>query len=219
LSIAGAAVVLALAARRARRPDAGSLLWLGILAALGAWALRAVAWWGIGAVPTVAIAAAAAWRSRIAAGSAEASSRRAPSAAVAVLAVALAAGLALALPAERRLMDAPSGIVDAVRSLAASHSGLRVFDAERWGSWLELKVPDASYFADSRIELIPASAWRDYVTVSEAQPGWEAILDRWQVDALVLSNADQPRLVEAVDSSAAWRVVDRDTDGVVAVRA
>ena len=134
-SIAGAAVVLALAARRARRPDAGSLLWLGILAALGAWALRAVAWWGIGAVPTVAIAAAA-WRSRIAAGSAEASSRRAPSAAVAVLAVALAAGLALALPAERRLMDAPSGIVDAVRSLAASHSGLRVFDAERWGSWL-----------------------------------------------------------------------------------
>src|SRR5450759_159891 len=148
-----------------------------------------------------------------------ASPRRVSTGAVALLAVTLAACLALALPAERRLMDAPSGIVGAVRSLAASHSGLRVFDAERWGSWLELQVPEASYFADSRIELIPASAWRDYVTVSEAQPGWEAILDRWQVDALVLSNADQPRLVEAVDSSAAWRVVDRDTDGVVAVRA
>jgi hypothetical protein len=33
-----------------------------------------------------------------------------------------------------------------------------VFDAEHWGSWLELQVPDARYFADSRIELIPASA-------------------------------------------------------------
>jgi len=179
-----------------------------------------VAWWGIGAVPTVAIAAAAAARrSRAAPGSREASPRNVSTVAVAVLAVTLAAGLAVALPAERRLMDAPAGISDAVRSIAASHSGLRVFDAERWGSWLELKVPDASYFADSRIELIPVSAWHDYVAVSEAQPGWEAILDRWQVDALVLSNADQPTLVTAVEGSAGWRVVHRDADGVVAVRA
>jgi hypothetical protein len=139
--------------------------------------------------------------------------------AVAVLAVTLAAGLAVALPAERRLMDAPAGIADAVRSIAASHSGLRVFDAERWGSWLELEVPEARYFADSRIELIPVSAWHDYVAVSEAQPSWEAILDRWQVDALVLSNGDQPTLVAAVEGSAGWRVVHRDADGVVAVRA
>jgi hypothetical protein len=218
-SITGAAVVLALAVRRRRPADVGSLLWLGILAGLGAWALRAVAWWGIGAVPVIAVTAAAARRPRTAAGSAEASSRRAPSAAVAVLAVTLAAGLAVALPAERRLMDAPAGIADAVRSIAASHSGLRVFDAERWGSWLELEVPEARYFADSRIELIPVSAWHDYVAVSEAQPGWEAILDRWQVDALVLSNGDQPTLVAAVEGSAGWRVVHRDADGVVAVRA
>ena len=98
-------------------------------------------------------------------------------------------------------------------------SGLREFDAERWGSWLELQVPDASYFADSRIEMIPASAWRDYVAVSEAQPGWEAVLDRWQVDALVLSRGDQPRLVAAIDSSGAWRIDYRDADGVVAIRA
>ena len=148
-----------------------------------------------------------------------ASPRRVSTGAVALLAVTLAACLALALPAERRLMDAPAGLVDAVRSIAASHSGLRVFDAEHWGSWLELQVPDARYFADSRIELIPASAWRDYVAVSEAQSGWEVTLDRWQVDALVLSSADQPNLVVAVDSSAAWRVVHRDADGLVAVRA
>lgn len=111
-----------------------------------------------------------------------ASPRRVSTGAVALLAVTLAACLALVLPAERRLMDAPTGLVDAVRSIAASHSGLRVFDAEHWGSWLELQVPDARYFADSLIELIPASAWRDYVAVSEAQPGWEAILDCWQVE-------------------------------------
>ena len=127
--------------------------------------------------------------------------------------------MALALPAQTRLSDAPSGIADAVRSIAATHPGLRVFDAERWGSWLELQVPEASYFADSRIELIPTSAWGDYVAVSEAQSGWESILDRWHVDVLVLSSGDQSGLVVAIDNSAAWRVVHRDADGLVAVRA
>jgi hypothetical protein len=133
--------------------------------------------------------------------------------------VAAAVCLSIALPAERRLTDAPPGIADAVRSIAASNPGVRVFDAERWGSWLELQVPEVSYFADSRIELIPASAWRDYVAVSEAQSGWESILDRWRVDVLVLSNGDQPGLVMAIDRSEAWRVVHRDADGLVAVRA
>ena len=223
-SIAGAALVLAFAARRGQRPDSGSILWLGFLAALGAWALRAVAWWGIGAVPVIAVAASrlregATDRSGLLAVPGEVSRQRVLAGAAAAGAVTLAVVLALALPAERRLTDAPPGIADAVRSIAASNPGVRVFDAERWGSWLELQVPEARYFADSRIELIPTSAWGDYVAVSEAQSGWESILDRWHVDALVLSNVDQPGLVMAIESSAAWRVVHRDADGLVAVRA
>jgi hypothetical protein len=223
-SIVAAAVVAALAARRGGPPDVGSLLWLGILAGLGAWALRAVAWWGIGAVPGVAVAAsrvagAATDRSGLLAVPGEVSRRRVAAGVAAALAVLVAVGIALAQPAVRRLTDAPSGMADAVRSIAFSHPGLRVFDAERWGSWLELEVPDASYFADSRIELIPASAWLDYVAVSEAQPDWQAILDRWQVDALVLSSGDQPSLVATIEGSTAWRVVHRDADGLVAVRA
>ena len=73
--------------------------------------------------------------------------------------------------------------------------------------------PDASYFADSRIELIPASVRRDYVAVLEEQTGWEAILDRWQVDVLVLSSGDQPSLVAAVGGSAGWQIVHRDAAG------
>jgi len=223
-SIAGAALVLAFAARRGQRPDSGSILWLGFLAALGAWALRAVAWWGIGAVPVIAVAASrlregATDRSGLLAVPGEVSRQRLLGGAAAAVAVTFAVCLSLALPAERRLMDAPSGIANAVRSIAASHPDVRVFDAERWGSWLELQVPEASYFTDSRIELIPASAWRDYVAVSEAQSGWESILDRWRVDALALSSGDQPSLITAIDGSSAWRVVHRDADGLVAVRA
>lgn len=224
LSVVGAAIVVAAGARRMGRPRAGSLAWLGLLAVLGAWALRAVAWWGIGAVPVVAVAAsrligAPTDRAGFLAVPGEAGRRRIPASIAAGLAVAIAIGLAVVAPAEQRLTEAPLGIAAAVRSVAASHRGVRVFDAERWGSWLELQVPDASYFADSRIELIPASAWSDYVAVSGAQEGWQAILDRWQVEALVLSDTDQAGLMEAVASSVEWRVVHRDADGLVAVRA
>ena len=223
-SIAGATLVLAFAARRGRRPDIGSLIWLCFIAALGAWALRAVAWWGIGAVPVIAVRASSRTERAndrsgfFGAAPGEVGRRPVLSGATAVVVVTLVVALAMAMPAERRVMDAPAGIANAVRSIAASHPGVRVFDAERWGSWLELQAPEASYFADSRIELIPASAWGDYVAVSEAQSGWEGILDRWQVDVLVLSGGDQPSLVAAIDSSAAWRIVHRDADGLVAVR-
>jgi hypothetical protein len=194
------------------------MLWLCLLAALGAWALRAVAWWGIGMVPVIAAAVAASQSPRASAWSAEARPLGLATGSVTLVVLAVAIVLALVLPPERRLMDAPAGIANAVRPIAASAARLRVFDAERWGSWLELAVPEARYFADSRIELIPASAWRDYVAVSLAQSGWQVILDRWQVDALVLSNSDQPSLVAAVVVSAAWRLIYRDADGLVAVR-
>lgn len=222
-SVAGAVIVAALAARRRSGLRVGSLLWLAILAGLGAWALRAVAWWGIGAVPVVAVAVSRLTgkptdRAGLLAVPGEVGRRRIVAGAATALALAVAFAAALVIPAQGRLTEAPAGIADAVRSIAATHPGLRVFDAERWGSWLELEVPDATYFADSRIELIPASAWGDYVSVSEAQSGWGAILDRWQVDALVLARGDQAGLVAAVDSSAAWRVAYRDADGLVAVR-
>jgi len=47
--------------------------------------------------------------------------------------------------------------------MTTSHTGARVFNVERWGCWLEPQVPNATYLADSRMELIPASSWRDYV--------------------------------------------------------
>jgi hypothetical protein len=222
-TLVAAAVTIAFAWWRTKRPDIGSLLWIGTLAALGIWAFRAVAWWGIGAVPAVAVAVSRLAgmptdRSGLLAVPGELGRRRFVAGAAAAVALLIALGLALALPAGTRLTDAPAGLANQVRSLAVSHPGLRVFDAERWGSWLEMEVPDASYFADSRIELIPSGAWRDYVAVSETQPGWQAILERWQVDALVLSARDQPSLVAAIESSAAWRIIHQDADGLVAVR-
>ena len=45
-------------------------------------------------------------------------------------------------------------------------------------------------FVDSRIELFPTSIWDEYLAVGGAREGWQARLDRWDVDGVVI-NPDQ----------------------------
>ena len=73
-------------------------------------------------------------------------------------------------------------------------------------------------FADSRIELIPAAAWSDYLKVSVGDAHWSEILDTWQVSVVVVSAKDQAALVTLVSSDSRWQAVYRDSDGLVAVR-
>lgn len=117
-----------------------------------------------------------------------------------------------------RLDDAPAGIARALSTVVAANPAARVFNAQRWGSWLELDVPAARLFADSRIELIPAPAWIDYLQVTAGDASWRGILDRWRVDVLVVSATDQPTLATLVGGDPGWRSVYRDSDGLVAVR-
>ena len=199
-SILGLAIVLALVVRRAGagttatfiRRSWPTLLWLGGLVAIGAFAERGVAWWSIAApvglarlvgvatelhssvtVDVVAPAEPGADRSRV--------PPRSPvtTAIVAILGLAVVAllpvwraGDALYGPAGL-LTDAPRGITDAV--LADSPQGARIWNAQRWGSWLEFADPGATVAVDSRIELIPTAAWDDHLVVSAGAPGWSAI--------------------------------------------
>jgi hypothetical protein len=231
------AAVLVLVAVRVRQPDRlplTTLAWLAGLALLGAWAVRAVAWWGVGAAPAVAVllTAVAAMRTggvpnatvpapRLAARD---GLRRAQTAFVVALGLALVAVQPIWHPSPdgggigSRLRDAPEGIARAIEDAAAARPAARVFNAQRWGSWLELDVPQAPVFADSRIELIPADAWRDYILVSEGDARWREILDAWRVDVIVVALADQPPLAALVRSDGGWRVTYEDADGLVAER-
>ena len=91
------------------------------------------------------------------------------------------------------LADAPAGITAAVR--AAARPGDRIWNAQRWGSWLEFAVPDAPVAVDSRIELIPADAWDDHLALSSGDPDWAAILDRRGVTIVVASATEQRGLI------------------------
>jgi len=120
------------------------------------------------------------------------------------------------LPVGSHLAFAPAGITQTLERTV--RPGDRVFDSEHFGSWLEFAFPDARYFVDSRIEIFPDSVWRDYDTVSEAQQGWQATLDRWNVRMVVADRETQPDLIRFARRDPRWRMIYGDRDGAVFVR-
>jgi hypothetical protein len=228
-SVVAVVVIVLVRVRQRERPPRTALAWLAGLAFLGAWAVRAVAWWGVGAAPIAAeLLSRIRLPRRVPATVSTAPDRpgiaRGPIIFVATLVILLVALQPIWHPSPSgeglgsRLGDAPPGITLALSSVVASQPAARVFNAQGWGSWLELTIPGARIFADSRIELIPAAAWIDYLKVSAGDPRWQEILDTWQVSVIVASATDQAALVTLVSSNSRWHTVYRDSDGLISVR-
>jgi hypothetical protein len=209
------AVVLVLMVRRRTRFALPDWLLVGGVAALGAWAVRGVAWW-----PFVLVFLAAA---ALAPAEALYGSRphRAPKPILAngVIAAVLGLLVVAALPWWRPpdpltgrqglLAYAPSGLAAVVAGLPP---GSRAMIPQTWASFFEWAAPDALTFIDSRFELFPASVWADYDTMTASDAAARsATLDRWRVDVLVLPAGAEP-------PGAPWRAAGGTADGTVYVR-
>ena len=99
------------------------------------------------------------------------------------------------------LTDAPPGITAALADL--TEPGDRIFNPQPWGSWFEFALPHTLVAIDSRIELFPAQVWDDYAKVAAGVEGWQAILDGWEVDYVVVEGDDTLR---GAPEAAGWAV-------------
>jgi hypothetical protein len=88
----------------------------------------------------------------------------------------------------------------------ADPAGLRyrTWNPQRWGSWLEFAVPDATYALDSRIELFPPSVWVDADTVASGTGAWESVLLRYKVRWVVTDPASDGALERALAGTSNW---------------
>jgi hypothetical protein len=204
-------------ARRAGPVPWTRLLWLGLFFLLGLYAVRNVLWWALAAPPVLAQVL------DVRKGTAN---REAPS----LLHTLIAAYLALAAlvafpwwgkssthPPENLLAFAPAGITAEVPRVLPV--GGRMFNTQLWGSWFEFALPDRAVFIDSRIEIYSASVWRDYSAVSEGREGWQQILNRWRVSAVVVDRTRQANLIPLIRHDPGWRLDYQDRDGLIFVRA
>jgi hypothetical protein len=210
----------------ARRPSAVSwpaLAWLAVFFIIGAYAIRGVAWWPLGAAYAMAGLVGTASTD---AGAAAVRRARGPerinAAIVALLIVAGVAVLPVWRPTDPGLQapagvvgNAPPGVTASLREIA--RPGDRLFNPQPWGSWFEFVLPDVPVAIDSRIEVFPPAVWDDYGAVTAGEVGWETILDRWGVTIVVAPTKDDA-FVERL-RSAGWRSVFQDEDGFLFVEA
>jgi len=124
------------------------------------------------------------------------------------------------------LSERKSGLISVETPVRATAFMLRenvpgpVFHAMSFGSYLIWAGhPEYRVFVDGRIELYPPGIWRDYLSISNAQCGWAELLDHYRIRTLMLSQLEQPALVDTVNASSDWKVVFEDSYSMVAIRA
>jgi hypothetical protein len=214
-------LVVGLIARLGRPVPWPTLLWLAFFFVIGAYAVRGVAWWPLGAA--VAVATLLPVPNVAAATAPERRTLRRLNGAIAVLLVIVAVGL---LPVWRPMDDglrapagvvglAPPGITAELRRTATGDD--RLFAPQPWGSWFEFALPEVPVALDSRIELFPASVWDDYVAVLDGAPGWERALETWRVTIVVAAGEGESDLGDRL-AALGWRATFTDEDGTIYVR-
>jgi hypothetical protein len=104
---------------------------------------------------------------------------------------------------------------EAVAHLCRDAQARRTFHEQRYGSYLIWACPDLPVFIDTRIELYPLEQWDDYLAASAGRYDWEAILDRYRIDTLLLDKEAQKPLIDAAKASPRWRVTYEDEQTVI----
>lgn len=100
--------------------------------------------------------------------------------------------------------DTPVAAVEALRT--DGDRPARLFHAMSYGSYLIWAAPEQPVWADPRIELYPLEQWLDYQALSSGREV-AALLARYGVDGLLLSNSEQEPLVAwARARPAAWEL-------------
>ena len=227
LTVLVVAIVLVVARRRSGRwPALPRLLWLGGLLVVGAWAERGIVWWALG-VPVVLAPTLAGLGGALGRASRPGLARPEPAtfqrlnlgivlvlvALIVVLQPVWQSSPTLAGP-DGMLTDAPAGLAAAMRDTASPAD--RAVVPQRWASWFEWAAPGVPVMVDSRIEVVPASAWPDYLAISAGGSGAIETLARIRATLVVVDRREQGTLLRTLEATGSgWNVVTEDGDGAV----
>jgi hypothetical protein len=105
--------------------------------------------------------------------------------------------------------------VAAVQYVADHRLPGRLFSSYNWGGYMMWALPEYSVFVDGRTDLYNDDIIGQWITVVQAQNGWQVVLDRWQV-CTVLLEPDRP--VNAQLPLADWHEIYRDQTAVIYMR-
>jgi hypothetical protein len=189
LSVLGTLVLFALPGRR---PTVREICLVLCFLPPACGSVRMVAWWMLVCVPIAAALLADRLPRRLLEQKAEPSR---------LLDAAVLGLLLLVVVFSSPLLERYNPVLGLVRKLHRTESDLeavaahlrtqgeteRIFSRFEWGEYLGWALtPGHRVFADGRIEIYPNQVWADYEAVTHGRADWEQILDRYQVDVLLL---------------------------------
>jgi hypothetical protein len=97
----------------------------------------------------------------------------------------------------------------------------RIFSRFEWGEYLSWELgPRYQVFMDGWIEMFPDEVWAEYASVTTGRSNWEQILDRYQVDYLLLDQTyhRDTGLLAHVEQSLFWERCFEAGDALLFVR-
>jgi hypothetical protein len=123
------------------------------------------------------------------------------------------------LAPDQRTMTA-ADYPEAATSFLVSHRyGQHVFNDHPWGSYLDWQAwPRYQPMIDPAIEIHPADAWLDILTLAQGHASWEELADRYGVDVLLLRRGGENLLIDAANRSPRWQAVYHDDLAVIYIR-
>jgi hypothetical protein len=209
---AGLFLLLLLASRRRVGWTEGLLL--GAFGFLALLSIRNVIWWGWVTAPGLAVSGAAllALLARALRFDAEPAAEGRTEIPVLNWAFAVAlVGAALVLtpitrPPAKALDKTTPTAVAAWLAARAPHGPL--FNYMEWGGYLEwVLYPREKLFIDGRFEARQEQVWQDYLAISRGERDWQARLDRYGIDSLVLNRDFDSALIPLLAASPQWAQV------------
>ncbi|MEX1096505.1 MAG: hypothetical protein WED34_10685 [Planctomycetales bacterium] len=117
-------------------------------------------------------------------------------------------------PAQLYHPDTPLGISEYLREHPPEG---QVWNPQWWGDWLVWAGPKRwqPFMTTMSVHAAPPQVWTDYERIAQAEPGWPNLLDKYDVQTVVVDKTQQPRLNELIRSGPNWKVVYEDEQGAV----
>ncbi len=79
-----------------------------------------------------------------------------------------------------------------------------------YSSYLVDALPERPVWVYTRFEQFPPEQWQRYLLIANAEPGWQEALAGDQVNLLMLSKSDQPKLIQGVIKTTEWQLIYED---------
>jgi hypothetical protein len=106
--------------------------------------------------------------------------------------------------------------IEAVKWLAA-HPELAgpLWSDFSYSSYLIFGLPSRPVWIDTRFELYPTEQWEKYISIANASPKWDQLLDDEKIQLVMLSTDGEPLLISAMKNSGQWCEKYHDEDSIV----